>query len=203
LSDIPPNVREIEFFNQLEQLPELPNTIQTIHIGGTSNFSINNLQHGLTKLILCDSFNQPVDNLPSTLIELFLGDKYNQPVDFLPQSLKLLYLGKCFTQSINNLPINLKVLIINSVKYKESLNNLPDSLELLVLGYHYTILDNGNFMLRKSGFMPFKNKIERCPSNLKILLVNDNYRYLNFFNKNFPSVKIVTKNNFEIKNNRK
>lgn len=113
------------------------------------NFSLNNLPHTLTHLVVCNGNfdfrmlpsglkflkiikhgNYSLDELPNSIETLILPN-YNGVINFLPSSLLRLILGN-YKVRVNSYPTGLKYLRF----YKSSnqiLNNLPDSIEKIIL----------------------------------------------------------------------
>ncbi|KAH0481764.1 MAG: hypothetical protein KVP17_000169 [Porospora cf. gigantea B] len=125
-------------FNQVIRPGDLPESIETLHLGGSSNQALGSwLPRGLRRLSLSYDFTQDIraGDLPPYLLELYFGWTFDKPLEegVLPTSLKVLHLSDEFDQCLPALPPRLVCLRLGS-SFSRELPALPMTLEELVLG---------------------------------------------------------------------
>ena len=113
-----------------EELINLPNTLEYLHIGRNYNKPLN-LPNSLVELVFAQDseFNQSLNNLPDTLKYLRLGEKFNKKLKTnLPNLTHLiLYCNKLPSE----FPQYVKILEIMNENIKK-ITNLPDTIENII-----------------------------------------------------------------------
>ena len=151
------------------------------------------LPPNLQKLTLGKEYNHPLsNNLPDTLQELYLPIHYNQRLpDSMPINLKHLSIGCLYSYELDNLPQGLDILSIIGIArggnynydgvyhYHGILSNLPNTLKNLQI---YNDVNNSLDMLPESieklSIRHYTRKINKLPLNLKDIMVNKDYKYV-------------------------
>lgn len=179
-----------EFKNSIDNLPS---NLRFLQIGGNFSQKLDNLPKSLESLYIVDRYYGSLDNLPENLISLEINNSYNKPLDFLPRNLKRLVLFD-FCNSVANFPNGLKHLSISNCRNLD-INCLPDSIEFLVLGCRRNV-----FYLGRDRFFKvcrfFNEEIKKLPSNLKTIILPDDYCYIN--SPVFSSVHLIKVGKFSM-----
>ena len=196
-SILPNSLRYLEFGEYFNQpVDNLPNSLTHLTFGINFNQPVDNIPESLTHLIFteCSIFNQPIDNLPESLTLLTFGiySNFDQPVDNLPQSLTHLKFGGKFNQPVDNLSNSLTHLKFGK-NFNQPINKLPNSLTHLKFD-KYSIfnqpvdISDEDSPTGKSSILPnslthlelgkeFNQRINKLPTSLKYVIVNDSYPY--------------------------
>ncbi|KAH0477255.1 MAG: uncharacterized protein KVP18_000874 [Porospora cf. gigantea A] len=130
-------------FNQVIRRGDLPQSLETLHLGGSSNQPLGSwVPRGLRRLSLSYDFTQDIraGDLPPNLLELYFGWTFNRPLEegVLPKSLKVLHLSDEFNQCLGALPPRLVSLGLGGA-FSRELPTLPTTLKELVLGAAYVL----------------------------------------------------------------
>ncbi|KYR00658.1 hypothetical protein DLAC_02690 [Tieghemostelium lacteum] len=171
LTNIPPNIRKIDFGNHYSQtvLP-IPFHVETIKFGGViPTINSNTFTAGLKKLVILNH-SLPLDCLPNTL-EYLEFSSHATELPRLPESLTCLKLGSYNLAELPTLPVGLKILDLGNGLYTFPLPKLPDSLEELKFG-----MNN----LQLSHRLPVSLKSISIPSELWVQLDEDEFPNLQY-----------------------
>ncbi len=198
LGNLPENLIYLQLGRNFNKsLDNLPSSIKYLYLLDSKfNNSVDNIPNKIKELVLTGNFNKSIDNLPTSLQSLLLGNKFNQPIDNLPRNLLCLRIENSIDGPVRNLPFGLKYLIFKGhVKNNNIL--LPKYLESF--SYCFDNKDIGFFDINELpetltnltllGFMDKEIKI--LPKNLKLLALNNDYKYKNNI-KDIASKNIIT-----------
>ena len=171
----PTKVLDLSYLN-LTSIPELPDTIERLKLGGNPITELNNLPTNL-KYLECQGTNiKNLDNLPKHIT--YINCAYStslESIDNLPNSIKKIHVtASKYLKKISTLPSSLRELCIIGCNSLEEMCNLPHNLRVIVIiQTAITILPLLPESIRKLCILENNIKeITYLPSNIKYLHVD-------------------------------
>jgi Leucine-rich repeat (LRR) protein len=173
----------------LEEIPEIPASVEFLYLEGNKIKTINNLPKNLKFLNM--KYNQVIEikDLPNKIEKLYLTDNEIKKVHNLPKNLKILYLINNEIRKLPELPDSLQEIDVSYNKITE-LPSLKYGLQILHC-HHNRLEELPHLPLSLKELNCANNnlqKIPNLPKNIKLMAVNnsvfDKYYQIGVLNEN-------------------
>lgn len=161
-------------FLGLEEIPEIPSSVEILHLNHNKIKNINNLPKNLKKLYISNNEIEEIKDLPSKIEKLYLNENQIKNVYNLPKNLRKLLLNYNNIRKLSELPDNLISLDISYNEISE-LPSLRYGLEILYC-HHNELTELPHLPLSLKELNCANNqliKIPNLPKNINLIAMNN------------------------------